>query len=84
MWWPRYQEHSLLGLTTTTPSTSSKKTKRQLKKKTALTFLNQSYDCFVNGSDSVDVDNAIVPIVYAFLHAFDACFDEYVQVPLIP
>ncbi|OQR87196.1 midasin-like protein, partial [Achlya hypogyna] len=84
MWWPRYQEHVLLGLTTTDASSSSKKTKRQLKRKKAgpATLLNVSYECFVHGAESVDVDNAIVPILYPFLHAFDAVLDECVQLTM--
>ncbi|EQC37386.1 hypothetical protein SDRG_04990 [Saprolegnia diclina VS20] len=85
MWWPRFQEQVLLGLATTEVTTTAKKTKRALKKtnkKAAATLLNVSYECFLHGAESVDVENDLIPIVFPTLHALDAVLDEFVQLSM--
>ncbi|OQS07463.1 midasin [Thraustotheca clavata] len=83
IWYPRYYEMSVLGLSSSSDEPSPKKTKRARKKSgSSATYLNVSYDCYINGSDAVDVDNPIIPIVYPLLHALDTCLDEYIKLTM--
>ncbi|RHY65930.1 hypothetical protein DYB30_003550 [Aphanomyces astaci] len=79
-WWHRYEEQTLLGINSSGEKRSQfKKSKREVKPKAGHTVLNQSYQCFLHGSDAVDVDNDVVPVVYPFLSALDTCVHEFVQ-----